>query len=475
MSEKLGILIRSFKGKKTPEPIAHDDKPSDTSRDFPCTLNDMTLKIYNVFGIPLEEAAKINELFENSNNFTPIQNSWESKFCTLEYQKYVPKMVLKCVRFVNDYGIKEEGIYRVSGSGQEVKELKDAFIQHGPSYDIPPTTDVHAITSLIKSFVRDLPEELLPVNCHKFLAYSKTPIPLTLSTEKDISNFSIFTEEEENLNPVVIPTQIIQEILQDLSPHQFALVQTLTRHFAAVAQHSQHNRMTLNSLSLILCPTLKIHKSVFNALIIKTPHVWSNLHPKQSDMSARSVKYDTRRITTYSQNNADSSVTLSKFVGDAPSSPSVASVSVGESRRIQENSLSHVDKGPSSKLNEKGDHQVLFHSDEQVDEYYDNGVISFSNPLDLSKLQLDSIIPSTSSSLSSFSDSSSHNSRSSDTIEYSEVLKYPPPQFSTKHEYRYKQSDDISSTSKPKSCVRNSPTTTSSTRTLFLQRSSLGT
>lgn len=471
MSEKLGILFRSFKGKKTPEPIAHDE-PSDTSRDSPCTLNDMTLGIYNVFGVPLEEAAQINELFENSSNFTPIQNSWESKFCTPEYQKYVPKMILKCVRFVNDYGIKEEGIYRVSGSGQVVKELKDAFVQHGPSYDIPPTTDVHAITSLIKSFVRDLPEELLPVNRHKFLAYSKTPIPSKLSFEQGMSNFSIFTEEEENLNPVVIPTQIIQEILQGLSPYQFALVQTLTRHFAAVTQHSQDNRMTLDSLSLILCPTLKIHKSVFNALIIKTPHVWSNLHPKQSDISARSVKYDTRRITSYSRSNADSNETLAKFARTALSSPSVASVSASESRQILEKSLSPLEIVHSSKLTEKHDHQVLFHSDEQVDEYYDNGVISFSNPLDLSKLQLDSIIPPTSSSLSSFSDSSSHNSRSSDTIEYSDVLKYPPPQFSTKHEYRYKQSE-TSSPSKPKPSLRNSPTT-SNNRTLFLQRSSLG-
>lgn len=450
--------------------------------DYSNTLNDLTLGIYNVFGVPLEDATKFNELFEDSRNFTPSQNSWESKLCTQEYQKYVPKMILKCVRFINDYGLKEEGLYRVSGSGQEVKELKNAFVQHGPSYDIPPTTDVHAVTSLIKTFVRELPHDLLPVKRHKFLAYTKANVPTELAFSKGISNFSIFTEEEENLNPIVIPTQILQEILQGLTPHQFALLQTLTRHFASIIQFSQYNRMNLASLSVILCPTLKIHKSVFHALILK-PMVWANLHPKESDLYVRSVKYDHRNILSYRQDEGDSN-NESSVAGTAPSSSntSVADVPV---ITLQPNSSEQHILDPisfnlfnSSKLLEKNDSRgsFLFRADdEHVDEYFDNGVISFSNPLDLAGVHPESIIPSTYSSLSSFSDSSSHNSRNSDNSEYSDILKHPPPQFSTKHEYRYKQPEVNATGNLPKMKLpaRSLPKSASN-RKLFLRSPSVG-
>lgn len=514
MGEKLDSLLRTFKGKKSPEMITDSsydqlrNSNSTTDDSNPNTLNDLTLGIYNVFGLPLEDAAKINELFEDSNNFTPSQNSWESQLCFPEYQKYVPKMILKCVRFINDYGLKEEGLYRVSGSGQQVKELKEAFSQHGPSYDIPPITDVHVVTSLIKQFVRELPSDLLPVKRHTFLAYTKQDLPTELSFSQGMANFSVFTAEEEDLNPVVIPTQILQEILQGLTPHQFALVQTLVRHFSLIVENSKFNRMTLASLSVILCPTLKIHKSVFHALILKSPRVWLDLHPKESEISARSVKYDPSKIMAYCMddmgfpNPESSSSFVTGVSGSTPSSSntSVAEVVTGAVSGSNSTNTSitaeHALLDPislsifnSSNMLDKNCHtreSIMFRTDHEsgIDEYFDNGVISFSNPLDYSKLHAEPIIPSTSSSLSSFSDSS-HNSRYSDSAEYySDHMKHPPPQFSSSAEYRYKQSDGTSSsgslnsstlsTSKLKALSSNralNASTNGNNRTLFLRKS----
>lgn len=456
MGEKLDNLLRSFKSKKSPEMIT--DTSYDQIKSNPtCTINDLTIGIYNVFGVPLEEAAKINELFEDSTNFTPSHNSWESQLCTPEYLKHVPKMILKCVRFINDYGLREEGLYRVSGSGQQVKELKNAFIQHGPAYDIPPTTDVHAITSLIKLFVRELPEDLLPVKRHTFLAFTKQEIPSELFfSQGGIANYSVFTPEEQDLNPIIIPMQILQEILQGLSPYQFALVQTLTRHFKAITENSKYNRMTLASLSLILCPTLEIHKSVFHALILKSEKVWSHLHPKQSEISARSVKYDPRNILAYRDNDSFSS-------GTAPSSSNTSVADI-----IPELDPVSFNLFTSSTLFEKSQdpsNSLVFRPD---GDYFDNaGVISFSNPLDYTKLE-PTILASTSSSLSSFSDSSS--SRCSDEYYSEAYLKLPPPQFLTTSEYRYK-SENVNTSINGTSMNRLAATTTGNNRKLFLRKS----
>lgn len=470
MAERLGNLLRSLKGKKAPEMITHSEYSKEAlASDQPAgTLNDELMEgLYNVFGVPLEKAAGINELFENSSCYTPqSNNSWEAKLCSPEYLQYVPKIILKCVRFINDYGLREEGLYRVSGSGQEVRELRNAFAQYGPSYDIPPVSDVHSITSLVKMFVRELPEELLPVKRHTFLAYTKAELPTQLSfTQDGAANFSVFTAEEEDMNPIVIPTQILQEILQGLTPFQFALVQTLTRHFAAVAQNSQYNRMTLTSLSLILCPTLKIHKSVFHALILK-PQVWANLHPKQSEISARSIKYDRRNIVSYHEDldsNAES------LIGTAPSSSntSVADVPFKPANTSDLPLLDPISLDIFNSTLDKNDHRssIMFRpDDEHADEYFDNGVISFSSPLDLTKLNPDTIF-TPASSLSSFSDSSSHNSRHSDT-ELLEIAKLSIPIITAKHEYRYKQAEGSTPKFQP-SRLYNS-TSNPNNRTLFL-------
>lgn len=266
---------------------------------------------YQVFGVPLKEASELNTNFEDNSILTPSFNKWENSFCAPEYQAYVPRFILNCVKFVNDYGLREEGLYRVSGSSFDVRTLRDAFIQHGPNYQIPPTTDVHAVTSLIKSFVRLLPSEiedqpaLLPItDRHKFLSYVQSEVPNELTFSAcGLSNFSPFTPEEQDLNPIVIPTQILQEILQCLPVANFALVQTLTRHFAAIVSNEKYNRMSLTSLSLILCSTLKIHKSVFHALILKNSRIWEHLHPNESVLTSKGIKYDMRNIISYNEDS----------------------------------------------------------------------------------------------------------------------------------------------------------------------------
>ncbi|XP_042539006.1 rho GTPase-activating protein 25 isoform X1 [Dipodomys spectabilis] len=73
----------------------------------------------------------------------------------------VPILVEKCAEFILEHGVNEEGIFRLPGQDNLVKQLRDAFdAGERPSFD--RDTDVHTVASLFKLYLRDLPEPVVP-------------------------------------------------------------------------------------------------------------------------------------------------------------------------------------------------------------------------------------------------------------------------------------------------------------------------
>ncbi|XP_037383427.1 rho GTPase-activating protein 25 isoform X2 [Talpa occidentalis] len=73
----------------------------------------------------------------------------------------VPILVEKCAEFILEHGLNEEGIFRLPGQDNLVKQLRDAFdAGERPSFD--RDTDVHTVASLFKLYLRDLPEPVVP-------------------------------------------------------------------------------------------------------------------------------------------------------------------------------------------------------------------------------------------------------------------------------------------------------------------------
>ncbi|KAK9316596.1 Rho GTPase activation protein [Lipomyces starkeyi] len=76
---------------------------------------------------------------------------------------WVPAIVTMCINFLNQHGLEEEGLYRISGSVSEIEELKKEFAFYGQEMVLQPEVhDVHTIASLLKSYIRALPEALIP-------------------------------------------------------------------------------------------------------------------------------------------------------------------------------------------------------------------------------------------------------------------------------------------------------------------------
>lgn len=109
-------------------------------------------------------------------------------------QRTVPVLVEQCACFIRELGLKEEGLFRAPGQTNHVRELQDAFDRgEKPVFDrcgsrrrdfmycsmlshylcgilcfhVHPlfshsSTDVHTVASLLKLYIRELPEPIIP-------------------------------------------------------------------------------------------------------------------------------------------------------------------------------------------------------------------------------------------------------------------------------------------------------------------------
>ncbi|NXU44748.1 RHG25 protein, partial [Drymodes brunneopygia] len=83
--------------------------------------------------------------------------AYEQKFGQLQ----VPILVQKSAEFIREHGVAEEGIFRLPGQDNLVRQLRDAFdAGERPSFD--RDTDVHTVASLFKLYLRELPEPVVP-------------------------------------------------------------------------------------------------------------------------------------------------------------------------------------------------------------------------------------------------------------------------------------------------------------------------
>ncbi|GCB67825.1 hypothetical protein scyTo_0015162 [Scyliorhinus torazame] len=85
----------------------------------------------------------------------------------------VPMIVEQCADFIREHGLNEEGVFRLPGQDNQVKELRDAFDSgERPTFD--RDTDVHTVASLFKLYLRELPEPVIPWSQYDdFLACSQ--------------------------------------------------------------------------------------------------------------------------------------------------------------------------------------------------------------------------------------------------------------------------------------------------------------
>lgn len=121
-----------------------------------------------------------------------------------------------------------EGIYRKSSVASKIKELKQKMSDEVQiDYE---SYNVHVLTNVLKTFLRDMPEPLLTFDRYDdFLRASDLP--------------------DTNVR-----VQTIMSLIKKLPTAHHALLERLIFHLALVARREKHNRMSASSLSIVFAP-----------------------------------------------------------------------------------------------------------------------------------------------------------------------------------------------------------------------------
>jgi hypothetical protein len=99
----------------------------------------------------------------------------------------IPEFIHRAFQYLEEYGLEEEGLFRLPGSTTEVhynfltnhqiNQLKD-MLENGSTIDMSACKYIHSVCSLIKLYIRELPVPLCTYDCYDmFLACATVPVP----------------------------------------------------------------------------------------------------------------------------------------------------------------------------------------------------------------------------------------------------------------------------------------------------------
>jgi hypothetical protein len=142
-----------------------------------------------------------------------------------------------------------DGLYRVSGSKTTINELKQMCIrgEKGLSGRFVAMGQPHVATGLLKQYLRELPEPLVPFNVYdEFVRAAKTvSVALTEKEEKNEDSDTFRASVAESLHDAIAS-------LPDLNRRTLRLV---IRHLSRVSMQRAENRMNSENLSVVFGPT----------------------------------------------------------------------------------------------------------------------------------------------------------------------------------------------------------------------------
>ncbi|XP_028599404.2 protein FAM13A isoform X1 [Podarcis muralis] len=142
----------------------------------------------------------------------------------------VPAVVWEIVEYLTWHGLKQEGLFRVNGNLKTMERLRGKY-ESGKEVVLPVEGDVSSAASLLKLFLRELPDRVITSAAH----------PKFIHLYQDIQNCS------PNVNT-------LRELLRQLPELHYSLLKFLCRFLRRVADHQSENKMTVSNLATVFGP-----------------------------------------------------------------------------------------------------------------------------------------------------------------------------------------------------------------------------
>jgi RalA-binding protein 1 len=198
-----------------------------------------------VFGLPLADAVE---------------------FCSpIGVDVNLPAVVYRCIEYLRaKNAASEEGIFRLSGSNLVIRNLKERFNAEGDVDFLASGEyyDVHAIASLFKSYLRELPSTVLTRELHLDFLH-------VLDLSDNHSKITAFNTLVHRLPPV-----------------NYSLLRTLSQFLLEVVQNSDQNRMSVRNVGIVFAPTLNIPAPVFAMFLTEFDAIFGEM-PTQEGQAVK--------------------------------------------------------------------------------------------------------------------------------------------------------------------------------------------
>lgn len=180
---------------------------------------------------------------------------------------WMPALPWRCIDYLN-MQCEQEGLYRVPGSGRDVKLWQRRFdTEHDVNlFEQPGLYDVNTIASMFKAWLRDLPDELFPRHIQIRIAKEcagaqKTP-------------------------------QLLKDELSRLPPFNYYLLFAITCHLSLLHSYADSNKMDYRNLCICFQPCLKIDPFCFQFLVIDWKDCWQQGCWTEKDFLAEEIRYE---------------------------------------------------------------------------------------------------------------------------------------------------------------------------------------
>ncbi|CAL4069237.1 unnamed protein product, partial [Meganyctiphanes norvegica] len=167
----------------------------------------------------------------------------------------LPVIVCDCIDYIEEHGLHCEGIYRLSGVKSKVQALKRQYNTGDPVklVDIEP----HVVASLLKLFLRELPEPVLTVDMMPHF--------------EDVAMIPNPNERAEAM----------RQLIDRLPTANRLLLQYMFKHMGHIIAREKDTKMTYQNVSIVLSPTMQISHRVLNVLFLNHEKLFGSVHIKR--------------------------------------------------------------------------------------------------------------------------------------------------------------------------------------------------
>eukprot|EP00730_Choanoeca_flexa_P019844 TRINITY_DN9706_c0_g1_i1.p1 TRINITY_DN9706_c0_g1~~TRINITY_DN9706_c0_g1_i1.p1 ORF type:complete len:554 (+),score=124.09 TRINITY_DN9706_c0_g1_i1:110-1771(+) len=188
-----------------------------------------------LFGIELTQAVEISRLDDNLD---------------------VPSIVRRCVAYVTEHGLEQQGVYRLSGRKKEMERLKQLFNEQGDvdlAIELPNggSDDVNTAASLLKLYFRELPSPML--------------------TDQLIEDFTKVAHGSQDL-------QQLQQLLNSIPQPHYMTLGWVVKHLVEVIRNANVNKMSIDNIMIVFIPTLNINRNLLELMLTEPDKCFPHVH-----------------------------------------------------------------------------------------------------------------------------------------------------------------------------------------------------